>query len=212
MTPPPSPAATIAPDTLLFVLRERPGADKADATPALVPPFEVPLPGGAIATMAPAWFDLLGDLQLRLVRHTPEHVLALHAAELDALGLGFEEALALALENLHRLHGAPQVRPWHELQRVGGRTEDADSAYFMDRAFWRARLAEHPAGLVAAVPRTDLLLFAPRADAAAVQSMRRGIPGLHAGGGDWRLSSALYLFEDDRWRVLQPAAPAPAPA
>ena len=205
MTTPSTPSA-IALDTLLFVLRERPGANKADEAPALVEPFEVPMPGGAAATMAPSWFDLLGDLQLRLVRSTPEFVLALHAGELDELKLGVDDALAVALANLHRLHGAPAASPWHGLQRVGGRDEDADSAWFMDRAFWRARLAEHPAGLVAAVPRTDLLLFAPRDDADAVDSMRRGIPGLHAGGGDYRLSSALYLFMDDRWSVFQPAA------
>ena len=204
-----TPASAIAPDSVLYVLRERPGADKRDAALALVEPFEVPLPGGAVATRAPAWFDLLGDLQLRLVRSTPDHVLALHAAELAALQLSVDEALAQALANLQRLHGAPQARPWHNLQRVGGRSEDADSAYFMDRGFWRARLAEHPQGLVAAVPRTDLLLFAPLADTAAVDSMRRGIPRLHAEGGDYRLSSALYRFLDDRWQVFQAAVPAP---
>ena len=198
------------PDPLLFVLRERPGADKRDDTPALVEPFEVALPGGASASMAPAWFDLIGDLQLRLVRSTPDHVLALHAAELDEMALSVDAALALALANLHRLHGAPRARAWHNLQRVGGRDEDADSAYFMDRAFWRARLDEHPQGVVAAVPRTDLLLFAPLADTAAVDSLHRGIQRLHAEGGDYRLSSALYLFRDDRWQVFQAAAPAPA--
>jgi hypothetical protein len=208
MTTPPSTKAAIAPDTLQFVLRERPGANKTDDSLARVETIEVPLPGGAVATMAPAWFDLVGDLQLCLVRHTPDHVLTLHAEELDEMALGVDAAIALALANLHRLHGAPAARPWHELQRVGGRSEDTDSAYFMDRAFWRARLADHPGGLVVAVPRTDLLLFTPLADTAAVHSMRRGIPGLHAGGGDWRLSSALYLFAGDRWSVFQPAAPA----
>jgi hypothetical protein len=198
------------PDPLLFVLRERRGADKRDDTPALVAPFEVALPGGATASMAPAWFDLIGDLQLRLVRSTPDHVLALHAAELGEMALSVDAALALALANLHRLHGAPEPRAWHNLQRVGGRDEDADSAYFLDRAFWRARLVQHPQGLVAAVPRTDLLLFAPLADTAAVDSLRRGIPGLHAQGGDYRLSSALYLFHGDRWQVFQAAAPASA--
>jgi len=208
--PPPSTGSTIAPDTLQFVLRERPGANKTDDSLALVEPFEVPLPGGAVATMAPAWFDLVGNLQLRLVRHTPDCILTLHTSELDKMALGVDEALALALANLHRQHGEPGASQWHNLQRVGGRTEDVASAYLMDRAFWRARLAEHPGGLVVAVPRTDLLLFAPLADTAAVDSMRRGIPGLHASGGDWRLSSALYLFEDDRWSVFQAAAPAAA--
>ena len=210
MTTTPSTDSAIALDTLLFVLRERPGANKPDESLALVEPFEVPMPGGAAATMAPAWFDLLGDLQLRLVRSTPDHVLALHASELDELKLDVDEALAVGLANLHRLHGAPGASPWHNLQRVDGRDEDVASAYLMDRAFWRARLAEHPGGLVAAVPRTDLLLFAPLVDSAAVDSMRRGIPGLHVGGGDYRLSSALYLFKDDRWSVFQPAAAASA--
>ena len=212
MTTPPSTDSAIDLDTLLFVLRERPGAHKEDDSPVLVAPFDVPLPGGASATMAPAWFDLVGDLQLRLVRSAPDYVYTLHASELEALKLDVDEALATALANLHRLHGAPGASPWHNLQRVGGRSEDVDSAYLMDRAFWRARLAEHPEGLVAAVPRTDLLLFAPLADTEAVDRMRRGIPGLHAGGGHWRLSSALYLFRDDRWRVFQPAAPTPVAA
>ena len=210
MMTPSSTEPPIAPDTVQFVLRERPGANKIDDSLALVEPFEVPLPGGAVATMAPAWFDLIGDLQLRLVRSTPDCILTLHASELDALAPSVDEALALALANLHRQHGEPGASQWHNLQRVGGRTEDVASAYFMDRAFWRARLAEHPAGLVAAVPRTDLLVFAPRVDGAALDSMRRGVPGLHASGGDWRLSSALYLFEDDRWSVFQAAAPAAA--
>jgi len=65
---------------------------------------------------------------------------------------------------------------------------------------------------VVAVPRVDALLFAPAGDDPAVASMRRGIPQLHEEAGDWRLSSALYLFQDDRWTVLQPAAPAHAEA
>jgi hypothetical protein len=197
---------------LLFVLRERPGADKPDATLQLVEPFSVPMPGGADATMAPAWYDLVGDLQLRLVRDTPDSMLALHAAELDELGLGADDAVAAALANLERRHGPPAVTPWHNLWRVGTAEDEFDSNWFVDRAFWRARLEDHPAGVVVAVPRTDLLLFAPADDDAAVASMRVGIPDLHMQAGDWRLSSALYLFADDRWAVLQPAAPAPAEA
>ena len=197
--------------TLSFVLRERPGADKADDTLALVEPFSVPMPGGATASIAPAWFDLVGDIQLRLVRDADDSMLTLHASELEELRLGLEDAVAAALANFRRRHGPPAISAWHNLQRVGGAAEDFDSGWFADRDFWRARLAEHLAGVVVAVPRTDLLLFAPASDTAAVDSMRRGIPGLHASAGDWRLSSALYRFQDDRWTVLQAAAPAPAP-
>jgi hypothetical protein len=194
-------------DTLLFVLRERPGANKTEESLALVDPFDVPMPGGATATMAPAWFDLVGDLQLRLVRDMPGHVYTLHASELADLKLTAEEALAIALANFRRVHGAPGVSAWHNLRRVGGATEDVDHAWFLDRDLWRGLLADHPDGLVVALPRTDLLVFAPLADTPAVGSMRQGIPGLQQGGGDYRMSSALYLFKDDRWTVLQPAVP-----
>jgi len=212
MSSSPDPSSAAAPDprpsALLFVLRERAGADKPDESLARVEPFQVPMPGGATATMAPAWYDLVGDLQLRLVRDTADSMLALHAAELDDLGLDADAAVAAALANLEGRHGPPTVTPWHNLRRVGTAEDEFDSNWFVARAFWRARLAEHPAGIVAALPRTDLLLFAPADDAAAVASMRTGIPDLHAQAGDWRLSSALYLFEGERWTVLQPAAPA----
>ena len=171
----PNPSAAAEPDprlsALLFVLRERPGADKPDEALAQVQPFSVTLPGGASVTMAPAWYDLIGDLQLRLVRDTPDSMLTLHAAELDELGLGADEAIAAALANLERRHGPPAVTPWHNLRRVGTAEDELDSNWFLARAFWRARLAEHPAGLVVAVPRTDLLLFAPADDAPAVASI-----------------------------------------
>ena len=202
-------SSTLDPATLRVLLRERVGVNKLDESLAIVEPFEVEAESGMRVSMAPAWYDLVGDLQLRLVRDTGDYVFTLHASQLDDLGLTADEALTVALANLRRRHGEPLAAPWHNLQRVCGRDEDVSSAYFLDRAFWRGRLAEHPGGLVVAVPRTDALLFAPLADAAAVDSMRQGIPGLHSGGGaDYRLSSALYLFKDDFWTVFQaPATP-----
>ena len=211
-TPPPASDKDQRLSALRLLLRERPGADKADESLALVEPFTTPIPGGGSVTLAPAWYDLIGDLQVRLVRETPDALLTLEAEELDALGLAGDAAIELALANQRRQTGAPTVQPWHNLQRVGSSEEEFDSNWFLDRAFWRARLAEHPQGLVVAVPRVDALLFAPAGDDPAVASMRRGIPQLHEEAGDWRLSSALYLFRDDRWTVLQPAAPAPAEA
>ena len=201
-TPTPAAAGLAA---LSFVLRERPGANKPDEALVASGPIEVPLPGGGTASMTPAWYDLIGDLQLRLVRETADSVLAAHASDLAERGWTPEQALAVALADLERRCGAPAAHPWHNLQAVKGQSGDVDSLYFLDRAFWRRTLATHPDGLVVAVPRTDALLFAPAADTAAVASLRRGVAGLHAGGGDYRLSSALYLFKDDRWTVFQPA-------
>lgn len=193
---------------LRLILRERPGADKPDDVPSLVAPFTTPIPGGGSVTLAPAWYDLIGDLQLRLVRETPDALLTMEVDDVAAMGLAVDAAVALALANLERQVGAPTVQPWHNLRRVGTSEEEFDSNWFLDRAFWRARLAEHPSGLVVAVPRTDALLFAPADDDAAVASMRGGIPRLHREAGDWRLSSALFLFKDDRWSVFQPAVTA----
>lgn len=209
MTDAAAPPTAIDPATVHLALRERAGANKTDESFAPVKPFEVDGPGGIKAWMAPAWYDLIGDLQLRLVRQDGDVVYTLHLVEqLDELKLGTQDAVALALANLRRLHGEPVAAPWHNLQRVSGRDEDVSSAYFLDRAFWRQQLAEHPHGVVVAVPRTDALLFAPLADVAGIDRMRQGVPGLHAGGGEhYRLSSALYLFKDDRWTVFQPATP-----
>ncbi|MEP6506037.1 MAG: hypothetical protein ABJD97_22065 [Betaproteobacteria bacterium] len=195
-------------DTILVVLRQTAGASRPDDAVTPVGAIEVPLPDGRTAAMSPAWYDLVGDLQARLVYVGPTSMRTLHTEELTALGLTPEKALAAALGNLERLHGAPAASPWHELQSVGGKASDYDSSYFLDRAFWRRQLAGHPQGLVVAVPRTDLLLFAPLADTPAVASLRKGISGLHAGAGDYRLSSGLYLFKDDRWSLLPADAPA----
>jgi hypothetical protein len=198
---------TPALDSILVVLRPSDAASRTDDVATPVAAIEVPLPNGTVASMLPAWYDLVGDLQARLVRIDPTAMSSVHAEEVAALGA--DEALALALANLERLHGAPTTSPWHNLQRVGGRSADHDSSYFLDHAFWRSQLETHPDGLVVAVPRIDALLFTPASDSAAVDSLRRGVAGLHAGGGDYQLSSALYLFKDDRWTVFQPAAPAP---
>ena len=189
---------------LLFILRQRPGNDKREESLAPSGPFEAELPGGGpTQTLTLARYDLIGDLQLRLVRETPGYRMALHMSELEESGLTADEAVSLALTNVHRRWGAPSAQPWHNLQRVTGTSADEASCYFVDRAFWRARLAAHPEGVVVAAPRTDTLLFAPAVDTAAVDSMRRGIPGLHAAADNVLLSPALYLFKDDRWSVLQ---------
>jgi hypothetical protein len=198
-------------DTIMVVLRQSTDASRTDDALAPVDAIEVALPNGLTGSMSPAWFDLIGDLQARLVYVGPTSMRTLHTEEVAALELTPEQALARALANLERLHGAPAASAWHNLQAVKGRSEDFDSSYFVDRAFWRRLLAVHPEGLVVAVPRTDLLLFTPASDRPAVDSLRKGVAGLYSGSGDYRLSAALYLFKDGHWAVFQAAAPAPAP-
>ena len=88
---------------------------------------------------------------------------------------------------------------------VSGKSPDLDSSYFLDRAYWRGLLIEHPEGLVVAVPKRGGLLFTPASDARSVEALRRNVAQLHASSGTQRISSALFLFKDDHWTVFQPA-------
>jgi hypothetical protein len=205
----PSPADGI--DRLMPVLRESPGADKRDE--ALVPMarLELALPGGRKAEMAPAWFQLIGDMHVRLVFDDADSLRSARIEDLERLGLSPEAALARATANLERVYGPPASTPWHSLMQVKGRSPDFDSSHFLDQGFWRALLERHPDGLVAAVPQHGGLLWTPADDAANVAAMRKGVGTLHDSSGELRISSALYLFRDGRWTVFQPARPA-APA
>ncbi|HEX7637354.1 MAG TPA: hypothetical protein VF457_03080 [Burkholderiaceae bacterium] len=197
-------------DRLMVVLRESPGADKHDE--ALVPMdrLEVDLPGGRKAAMTPAWFQLIGDMHLRLVFDSPDSLRSARVEDLARLGLTPEAAVERAIRNVERAYGTPASTPWHQLMQVRGRSPDYDSSYFLDRGFWRELLARHPEGLVVAVPQHGGLLWTPAGDAAAVSALQRGVGALYDSSGDLRISSALYLFRDDRWTVFQRARPAQA--
>jgi hypothetical protein len=90
---------------------------------------------------------------------------------------------------------------------VQGKSPDLDSSYFLDRDFWRDLLRQHPEGILVAVPKRGGLLFTPMSDGKAVENMRKGIAYLYSSSGQMRVSSALYLFKDDRWTVFQPPQP-----
>jgi hypothetical protein len=92
--------------------------------------------------------------------------------------------------------------------QVQGRSPDLNSSYFLDKQFWSQLLAKHPDGIVALVAKRGGLLYAPLADAKAVDGMRRGVAYLHRSSEGQRISSALYLFKDGRWSVFQPPAAA----
>jgi hypothetical protein len=56
-----------------------------------------------------------------------------------------------------------------------------------------------------------MLVFAPASDETAVATLRHGIGYLYRSEEKLHISSALYLFKDDRWTVFQAPAKAPAP-
>lgn len=191
---------------LMVVLREVEGANKPDEALAPVGKVSMKLADGSERQLEPAWFSYLGDMQVRFVFDGPGTMEGASLQDLKQLGVTPDAALELGIANIRRAYGEPKAKPSKDLMQVQGKSPDVDSSYFLDRPFWRALLARHPEGIAAVVPSRGGLFYAPMADAKAVEGMKREVTTLHKNGGRRHLSSAVYLFKDDRWSVLQPPA------
>jgi uncharacterized protein YtpQ (UPF0354 family) len=151
-----------------------------------------------------AWYQFLGDMQIRFVFDKPNSFRNATAEEFARLHLSPEEAVERAVANIERVYGRPHTVPYEQgLMYVVGASPDLDSSFFLDRAFWRDQLARHPEGLVVAVPKRGALVFAQASDTGAVDALRDNIAYLHRSSGKLAISSALYLFKDDHWTVFQ---------
>jgi hypothetical protein len=191
---------------LMVVLREWDGGNKQDE--ALKPVGKVTSKfDGKDLTMELAWFTFLGDMNIVFVFDEPHSFRHVTAEEFARLHLSPEEAVERAVANIKRVYGEPSLVPWdHGLTLLQGRSLDLNSSYLLDRAFWRDALKQHPEGLVAAVPNRGGLAFTSLSNATAVAALRRDIAYLHRTSEKLRVSSALYLFKDDRWTVFQSPA------
>lgn len=194
-------------DNLMVVVRETVGADKQDEVLAPIGKSKIKLADGREVDFQTAWFDFIGDTHIRFVFDGPTSMRGATSQELEKLNVAnVDDALALALANVERVYGEPKATPWvGGVMIVAGKSPDLDSTYFLDRAFWRNLLKSHPEGVVVAVPKRGGLLYAPASDAESVQGLRKGVAQLHASSGSLRVSSALYLFKDDKWSVFQSA-------
>ena len=189
---------------LLVVLRESAGENKQDE--ALRPYGRVAamLPDGKRVELAMSWYQYLGDMHIRLVFDGGQSLQSASPNDLERLRLSPEEALELAVTNLRRVYGGPTASPWSGgLMQVHGRASDLSSSYFLDRAFWLAVQREHPEGIVAAVPKRGGLVYASASDEDALTALRFSAAALYAGDEGTRVSSALYLFKDGHWSVLE---------
>lgn len=190
---------------LLVVLRESRGANKQDETLRPFGKIRGVLPDGKEVDLDISWYKYLGDMHIRLVFDGGQTMQSASSEDLARLHLSPEDALKIAIANLRRVYGAPMPQPWSgHLMQVQGESSDLNSSYFLDRDFWRDLQAQHPEGLVVAVPRRSGLVYASASDEAAISDLRFTVAALYAGGPGARLSSALYLFKDDRWSVFQP--------
>ena len=196
---------------LLVVLRESPGANKAQEGLQPFGLISTRLPDGREVQFEASWFQWLGDLHVRLVFDGGVRVRSAVPQDLKQIGLSPEQALARALDNLRARYGPPQARPWSGgLMQVGGDAPELNSSYFLDREFWLAQAREHPQGLLVAVPRRGGLVFGPAGDQETLTSLQFTTAALYGESERNRLSSALYLFKEGQWSVYQaPQQPLP---
>ena len=194
-------------DNLMVVVRESVGANKTDEILSPIAKARATLPDGREVDIDLASWEFIGDTHIRFVFDGPDSMRNATRQELAQFKLAnADDALALALANFERVYGEPKATPWvGGVMVVSGKSPDLDSSYFLDRAYWRGLLKEHPEGLVVAVAKRGGLLFTPASDARSVEALRRNVAPLHASSGTLRISSALFLFKDDHWTVFQPA-------
>lgn len=188
---------------LMVVLRETIGADKRDESLKSIGKVSAQLPDGRQIELEPAWYEYLGDMQIRFIYDSDTSMRNLMLDEFKQLNLSPEQALDIAIKNIKQTYGEPQASPWNSLMLVEGKSPDLDSSYFLDKEFWLAQSKKYPEGLVAIVPKRGGLLFAPLTDKKALQSMHANVGMLYETSKEMRISSAIYLFKNGTWSVLQ---------
>ena len=190
---------------LIVVLRESQGENKQEESLEPFGKVSARMPDGRRIEFDTSWYQYLGDMHIRLVFDGGQSMQSASPEDLARLQLSPQQALQVAVANLRRVYGAPDIQPWSGgLMQVHGKSSDLTSSYFLDRDFWQDLQARHPDGLVVAVPQRGGLVYAPVADDSAVTSLRFSAAALYAGGSGTRVSSALYLFKDGHWSVFQP--------
>jgi hypothetical protein len=192
-------------ENLMAVLRESNGPNQQDEALKPMGRIRTKLADGKEIELELAWFLFLGDMQIRFVFDGPGYMPNATPQDLARLNLSPPQALQLAVDNIKRVYGPPIAKAWTGgIMEVEGKSPDLDSSYFLDREFWRNLLRQHQEGIVVAVAKRGGLLFTPLTDSRAVDVLRKSIAYLYSSSEHLRVSSALYLFKDDRWTVFQP--------
>jgi len=190
-------------DNLMVVLRESIGTNKPDELLKSMGTAKAKLANGKEIEINPAWFQYIGDMHIRFVFDGPSSMQNATREDLERLKLSPDEALRIAVGNIKRVYGKPSSLPWVDVMQVKGSSPDLDSSYFLDREFWQDLLTQHPEGVVAAVVKRGGLLYAPISNAKAVEGLRRSVQPLYESSENLRISSALFLFKDNKWSVYQ---------
>lgn len=188
----------------MVVLRESVGKNKLDDTLVPTGKQRAQLANGQQIEIEMAHFEFIGDMHIRFVFDGPQSMRNATPQDLSSLRLSTSEALQVAIKNIKRVYGSPEVSVWSGgLMQVNGRSPDLDSSYFLDHDFWVTLNKKYPEGIVVAVPKRGGLLFAPASNEETISQLKKAIPLLYSSSGSLRISSALYLFKDGKWSVFQ---------
>lgn len=171
-------------------------------------PKETLRPSPAQETVA---YGYLGDLQFRLVFDEPgvAHASAVRPDDLARLELTPQKAVAYASLNSKRASGAPQIAPLGGgIHALRGQHLDYNATFLLDRTFWRGQLEKFPQGLLAALPRKGVLMFAPAGDAGVEAELKKQAARMLASAGPSMVSACIYRFDATGWH---PYADLPQP-
>jgi hypothetical protein len=163
-------------------------------------------------------YGYLGDMQLRLVFEEPGlgPAAPVQPQDLERLELTPQKAVAHAAANSRRANGEPRISSLSDgVYSLRGQHPDYNASYLFDRAFWKAQLEKFPRGLLAALPRKGVLLFAPAGQIVVEQALAHQAARMHASADALRLSACVYRFDAAGWHphadLPRPAIAAPAP-
>lgn len=190
---------------LMLVVRESIGADKKDEFLKPTGKEKAKLPDGREIEIEMASWQFIGDVHIRIVFDGASAMSVATPADLANLNVNsVAEALSLAIANVKRVYGVPTSTLWTGgIFEVAGKFPDLDSSYFLDREFWQKLLKKYPDGIAVIVPKRGGLLYSPVSDIQAVDALKRGVVQLYSTSGTLRVSSAVFLFKEDKWSVLQ---------
>jgi uncharacterized protein YtpQ (UPF0354 family) len=195
-------------ENFMLVLREFQGTPKQQFSFEPSGASTGTLPSGEKVVMNLAWFDLIGDMHVRFVMDGERTMRNVTAEEFASFGLTPEQAVEIAVSNIRKRYGTPQINAWSDgIMMVTGESPDLDSSYFLDRAFWDSLLKDHRDGVIVGVPKRGGLIYAPVSDRRAVAALEQSIHSLFESSESMRVSSALYKFKDGNWTVYRQPEP-----
>ena len=169
--------------------------------------LSLPLPDGTTQKLEVSCWDFIGDTNIQFGFYGPDISPSASPQDLKRLKLAnVNDTLSLALTNIKRLFGEPSSRAFDDGVTQLHCRGLLVTSYFLDREFWSRMLKTNPDGIIVGVPRKSGLYWASASDTKAVDSLKRRVAYLHA-SDEWGptppISSALFLFKNDKWSVFQ---------